>query len=193
MLTADRFVPSRRWLVLVPNAFTVLRLALAAWYPFVVDETARLVVIVVAGLSDLIDGFLARRFNLGTWIGAILDGTADKLFTLVVLAMFLVRGELLWWELLILLTRDLTVSAFVAYAAYRRAWDAFKDAGARPLGKLTTLAFFAFMVAVLAAPEWRDVAFIAAAGLSAASAIDYAIGYFAEARARPRVMDRKDA
>ncbi|NJN49797.1 MAG: CDP-alcohol phosphatidyltransferase family protein, partial [Alkalinema sp. RL_2_19] len=62
---------SRGWLILIPNLLTVLRLAATVAF-VVVDPRWWGWIILAAALSDYIDGVLARRFNLTSWIGALL-------------------------------------------------------------------------------------------------------------------------
>jgi cardiolipin synthase len=105
----------------VPNAITLLRVALVpvmlwlAWprpgrpigYP--VPATSALILI---GLSDVVDGFLARRFALSSRAGVILDATADKLAQVAVIGFFtLVVPRLPVWFLALLLARDLIVGS----------------------------------------------------------------------------------
>lgn len=112
-----------RWL---PNLITVLRILLiptfvwtAGWARAVVAEGSsatgpRILVVVVLlalGGSDLLDGWLARRFGLTTQTGAVLDAIADKLAQLVLLAFFTVAsgspfGRLPPWLLGVALVRD---------------------------------------------------------------------------------------
>ena len=65
-----------------PNLLTLLRIlavpffAIAVWYGHMVDACF---LFVAAGLTDVLDGYLARRFNQKPALGAILDPAADKL------------------------------------------------------------------------------------------------------------------
>jgi cardiolipin synthase len=70
---------SLRWL---PNAICVLRILLVAPFVFALlgrDYMLALVLIVVAGGSDALDGYLAKTFNWRTRLGSLLDPAADKL------------------------------------------------------------------------------------------------------------------
>lgn len=137
--------------LLVVNALTVLRLALAVAYPFVA-QPERLPVVVVAAASDLLDGVIARRFSGGSWIGGLLDAVADKLFLGVVLATAVVDGALDPRWLPALLARDVVVLAIAVYVAARGRWDAFRRMPSRPLGKATTAVLFALFVVLVIVP-----------------------------------------
>jgi cardiolipin synthase len=66
----------------IPNAICIARIVLVApLVAYIVDGryAAALVVLVVAGLSDGVDGFLAKRFGWQTRLGSLLDPAADKL------------------------------------------------------------------------------------------------------------------
>jgi cardiolipin synthase len=70
---------SFRW---IPNAICVVRILLVAplvWLLLEHDYAAALAVLVIAGLSDGIDGYLAKRFDWRTRLGGLLDPAADKL------------------------------------------------------------------------------------------------------------------
>jgi cardiolipin synthase len=63
----------------------------------------------VAGLSDLIDGFIARRFNLISRVGRFLDPTADKVLVISVYVLFLIKGIIPMWFGLLVLCRDMAL------------------------------------------------------------------------------------
>src|SRR5688572_5089393 len=68
----------------IPNVLSSMRLALAVAFPLLPIEW-RLPAMIVGGLSDWIDGLIARRYKAATSTGALLDAIADKAFTLSVL------------------------------------------------------------------------------------------------------------
>jgi CDP-diacylglycerol---glycerol-3-phosphate 3-phosphatidyltransferase len=101
----------------VANALTVLRLALV---PVCVAllvtggsaaRTAAFVAFAVASVTDLLDGELARRRNLITDFGKIADPIADKALTGSALVTLSALGELPWWVTIVILARELEVTA----------------------------------------------------------------------------------
>ena len=103
----------------VPNQITLLRLGILPFFLILIAyEHYRyaLLILVLAGLSDGIDGLLARRLNQKSAIGAYLDPIADKLLlssSFVILAM---EKQLAWWLTIMVLSRDimmLTVAAVI--------------------------------------------------------------------------------
>src|ERR1700704_652211 len=96
----------------VPNQITLLRLGFLPLFLILISyEHYRwaLAVLVVAGLSDGIDGLLARKLNQRSSLGAYLDPIADKLLlssSFVILAM---KKAIAWWLTIIVLSRDILI------------------------------------------------------------------------------------
>lgn len=89
-------VPLFLWLILVPKA----------------DGWA-IVVLAFAGISDYLDGKIARRFNQISRLGQILDPLADRLYILATLVGLLLRGIIPWWLVAALILRDLVLAVFL--------------------------------------------------------------------------------
>ena len=99
-----------------PNVVSIGRIALI---PVVVvllstDHTGMrwlaVVVFVVGALSDLADGYLARRHEMTTAVGAWLDPLSDKLFVIVPAAALTANGEFPWWATAVIVLREVAVS-----------------------------------------------------------------------------------
>lgn len=96
----------------IPNILTVIRILLIA--PFAVfvytqQYTEALIVFFIAGLSDGVDGFLARQFNWGSRFGAIADPLADKLLLMTAYVMLAWTEQIPLWLALLILGRDLGI------------------------------------------------------------------------------------
>lgn len=102
----------------IPNALTLLRIlavpffAIAVWYNHL---WAALIIFVAAGLTDLLDGWIARRFNQSSALGAILDPAADKLLmTTAFILMALPKDHLKFpipaWVAILSISRDVVIS-----------------------------------------------------------------------------------
>ncbi|HEY6421841.1 MAG TPA: CDP-alcohol phosphatidyltransferase family protein [Pseudonocardiaceae bacterium] len=105
--------PADRVLTL-PNALTLLRLAgvpLFLWLLLGPQHRDLLAVLVLAlsGLTDWLDGKLARLLNQSSRLGALLDPAVDRLYTLSTLLAFGVRDILPWWVIAVLVGRDLVL------------------------------------------------------------------------------------
>ena len=93
----------------VPNLLSVARLALVPvflWLLLNGDDVLALVVLAVATFTDLLDGFIARRFDQITRLGQLLDPAADRLFMLACLLGLAARDILPWWLALLIVARD---------------------------------------------------------------------------------------
>ncbi len=133
----------------LPNLISLIRLALvppAGWLILHQYFDAALALFFVAGASDAVDGFLARRFGWQTRLGGFLDPLADKLLILVCLGMLVLGGVLPWWLLLAVVARDAIIA--VGAGAYHWLVGPFE---ARPslLSKFNTLCQIAVVLAAL--------------------------------------------
>ena len=162
----------------LPNLLTVLRLGLAAVFPFAPPGWG-LAIVLAAGCSDVLDGWIARRFGATSVVGALLDGIADKAFVITVLGTLLGRGEIAWWQAGLVLVRDATVAVTFLYVLWRRAWEALPHMDARLPGKLTTTVLFAWFVALLAKPLEALIGplFVLGAAASVWAGVDYAVRF----------------
>lgn len=75
------------------------------------------VVVIIAGITDLLDGWLARRWNIETLLGKFLDPLADKLFLLVGLVMLMRLERVEAWLVIVLLSREFLITGLRAVAA----------------------------------------------------------------------------
>jgi cardiolipin synthase (CMP-forming) len=156
----------------IPNLLTVLRLVIALGFPMI-PVSWRLAAIVVGGLSDGIDGFIARRYHADTRVGAVLDAIADKVFTLSVLATLTMDGPIRAWQVPLLLARDIMVALLAAMVVVTRGWSSWKHVRPRLGGKLATAAVIGVMLVAVAAPAWTGWAVAPAAVLSVLAGLDY--------------------
>lgn len=102
----------------LPNFITLLRFPLAL--AFLQDNTLyRALAILLAMLSDGLDGYIARRYGKISRFGTFLDPLADKLFVLFVLGILLNEQKLLPWEAITMLCRDFSVLIFGVYLAFK--------------------------------------------------------------------------
>ena len=88
----------------IPNILSAIRIILVfvfVFVLFVLDEPVwAIIIFLVAGATDVVDGFLARRFNWITNLGKILDPLADKLMQCTVLVCFCIKGYIPLWFVL---------------------------------------------------------------------------------------------
>ncbi len=110
----------------VPNEITFLRLGFLPLFIILIHSEYykwALAVLILAGLTDGIDGLLARRLNQKSSLGAILDPIADKLLLSSSFFVLALKGKLHWWLTILVLSRDvliLTIAAvIIVVAGYR--------------------------------------------------------------------------
>lgn len=105
----------------VPNLITVVRILLAPVFIWMLlaDNGAHdalrwaaAVLFIIAIATDGIDGMIARRHNLVTDLGKILDPIADKILTGGALVGLSILGELPWWVTLVILVREIGITVF---------------------------------------------------------------------------------
>ncbi len=110
---------THRLLLWLPNLLTSLRIVLALPICLLIisdQYVAALWVALIAGISDGLDGWAARRLHVTSRFGAIADPLADKLMLGSAYLGFAIAGLLPWWVTLVVIGRDvLIVSGALAY------------------------------------------------------------------------------
>lgn len=142
----------RRALLASVNALSLSRIALAAAFPLVNGAAWRVSLVLIAAASDFLDGWIARRSNLATRWGAIVDPIADRLFVLTAITTHLVEGSLGVWQFYAMLARDVaTAIGFIVARAVP--WLRAVELRARLSGKVVTVLQLAALVALSVAPR----------------------------------------
>jgi len=121
----------------IPNMLTVLRLLLLpvfAWRYLAGDMPWAWAVCGVVVVSDLLDGFLARRLKQITSFGKLIDPLADKLGLLTALVCFGARGKLPWWVIALVLGKEALMIAGGVYALRKQVVVAAKGIGKAATG-----------------------------------------------------------
>jgi phosphatidylglycerophosphate synthase len=169
-------------LLAAPDAVTLARLPLAAAFILVGDTWVRPVVLAVAVVTDLLDGFLARRFG-GSRLGVALDPVADKLFMAAAFWVVLRRGLLHPLEIAGVLLRDVVaLLAFLTTVVRGRPTTLPARAG----GKAVTVGQVLTLVAFLAESDLVRPLAWATAAMSV-----YAIADYMRVGLAPRERERK--
>jgi len=144
----------------IPNSLTLMRIVLIPVFVIVFylptswSHTATAAIFTLAAITDWLDGYLARRLNQISKLGAFLDPVADKLMVAVVLVLLLERDPTPWLAApaAIIIGREITVSAL-------REWMAElgerKRVAVSGMGKIKTIAQMLALIFML----YRDPAF----------------------------------
>ena len=134
----------------IPNIITLGRILAV---PFIVWAIASnqmeiaFVIFIVAGVSDAVDGFLAKRFNMRSELGALLDPLADKALLVSIYMALGIWGAVPRWIVILVVSRDIMIVGAVIVS-----WLFGKPIPMKPLmvSKLNTVAQVTFAALVLA-------------------------------------------
>lgn len=128
----------------LPNFLSFLRIPLALLL-LQGNPMIRAAAIILAMVTDVLDGFLARKYRQTSRLGTLLDPVTDKLFVFVALVVFFQEGRLVWWQVLAFLCRDCSVLLFTLYLALRGELGKYRY-GAIWCGKMATALQFLLLV-----------------------------------------------
>lgn len=178
---ADPPSPSRLWNL--PNALTMLRLALVPVFGYLLlvdggdNATARwwaAFVFVVASITDLLDGAIARKRNLVTTFGKVADPIADKALTGVALLGLSYLGEMPWWVTIVILGREISITLTRFFVIRHGVIPASRGGKAKTVAQM--LAIFLYILPVtgaLATARWWIL--MIAVALTVLTGIDYVV------------------
>ena len=146
----------------LPNKLTILRVIMIPFFVFFLlcqggeNRTFRMIAVVlfiIASLTDLLDGKIARKYNMVTNFGKFMDPLADKLLVCSALICLIELGQLPAWMVIVIISREFIISGFrlvasdngvVIAASY---WGKFK----------TTFQMIAVILLILDIPALRLV------------------------------------
>ena len=174
---ASRAVPAP--LAHLPNALTILRLALipvfAAVYLAADDGSswAAGLIFGAAGVTDQIDGFLARRWRVESRFGTLADPLADRLMIDTAVILLWLEDKLPWYGALVILLRDVLL-----VGGYKLLVPRGYELNVSRLGKLATwLLYLSVGILIVAghATEWPLWLFWIALGLALVAAAQYVV------------------
>lgn len=157
----------------LPNKLTVARIVLAplflliALWEFPFHYAVSLMVFIAAALTDMFDGKIARARGLITNFGKFLDPLADKMLTTAAFLLFLAKGQMDVWALMLVLTREFMVTSVRLLAAKEgnviaaSMWGKTKTVAQfiAIIYQLTALEFSTWQTGILAAFELPDAVF----------------------------------
>src|SRR4051812_46196282 len=104
--------PIPGFIVTLPNLITVVRLVLVPtiiWLITAGEPRAAFWLFALAGIGDAVDGFLARRFDLRSRLGALLDPLADKVLLVTLYVVLAVMMEIPTWLAFMVVSRDILI------------------------------------------------------------------------------------
>ena len=108
----------------IPNILSAIRIVLVLVFVFVLflwdSPFWAIIVFLIAGATDVIDGFLARKFNWITNLGKVLDPLADKLMQCTVLICFCIKGLIPLWFVIPYFAKEIATLTIGAVVIKRR-------------------------------------------------------------------------
>ena len=147
-------MPSR--ILTVPNQLTFLRLAFLPVFLIAIEYERydlALGILVAAGVSDALDGVLARGLNQRTPLGAYLDPIADKLLLSSSYFILALKGKIAWWLTILVLGRDVLILVACAVILITVGYRPFPPS---IWGKATTFFEILLVVLVLVLAIWDN-------------------------------------
>jgi cardiolipin synthase len=134
----------------IPNIITLGRIILVPVIVWAISSAQMEIafsIFIIAGVSDAIDGFLAKRFNMTSELGALLDPLADKALLVSIYVALGIWGALPLWIVILVVSRDIMIVSAVIVS-----WLFDKPVPMKPLmvSKLNTVAQVALAALVLA-------------------------------------------
>jgi cardiolipin synthase (CMP-forming) len=143
----------------VPNLLSFLRIALVPVFLwFLLDEffLAAIAVLAFAGLTDFLDGYLARKLNQTTKLGKMLDPVADRLYIFATLLALSATGYVPWWLAGLVILRDLLMLVSLPVLAS----VGYRSLPVHYLGKASTFALLYSFPLLLMGKIFTEAAFI---------------------------------
>lgn len=136
----------------IPNILTIIRICLVPLYLFVfytVEKNALLyagLIYILAGVTDVLDGRIARKYNMISKLGAALDPLADKLMTFAVLISFTSANLIPSWVLLVLGIKEILmiIGGFILYIFMEK-----RVLPSNKYGKIATVSFYAAILSIV--------------------------------------------
>jgi len=140
----------------IPNLLTTIRFFLVPAFGYYVYERQYLLAVIIftiAGLTDILDGFIARKYNLITPWGKLADPAADKLMQLTALFMLNMQGKIPRAVVIIILVKEVTmiVGSFFLYSKNKVVVQA------NWYGKLSTVILYVAIVMILFNIPFHDI------------------------------------
>ena len=136
----------------VPNILTVLRFFLIPFTIYYLTQDkyiAAMIVLTISGLTDILDGTIARKFNLITNFGKLIDPLADKITQVSILGTLVVKNIIPLWILVVVLIKE---AAMVAGASFLYGKELVVSS--KWYGKASTVLFY---LAIVLSMIFRDL------------------------------------
>lgn len=151
----------------IPNILTVLRIFLAPVFPVVYlycsenSNIYALILFLIVGATDILDGYIARKYNFITVFGTAMDPLADKLMLIAVFIAFTMKQILPLWLVIFVITQELIMIFIGLYFYFKKEKYVIPS---NVFGKTATMMIFLAIIGILVAPEVKlfvDIVYVA--------------------------------
>lgn len=139
----------------VPNILTIVRfllIPLILYFIFTNQYVAAFIMLTVSGLTDVLDGIIARKFDCITNFGKLVDPLADKATQIAILVALTVQGIIPLWILIIVFVKEFGMIAGASFLYGKEI-----VVSSRWFGKLATVLFYIAIVCSLLISYWNNV------------------------------------
>lgn len=166
----------------IPNVLTLIRLLMVPVFQIVFGlegdrKTISAIIFILASITDVLDGYIARKYNMTTKTGQLLDPLADKLMQISAVAAMVFAKIVPLWFVLVLASKELLMIIGGIFLYTKKTF-----VKSNVFGKANTVVMFCAMVTLLisseTSPELRDIMLISAVITNAAAMISYVYAYF---------------
>lgn len=155
----EEFEITKSELLSIPNILCYIRLLLIPVFVILyikAEETSEYYfaafIVLIASFTDFLDGFIARKFDMVTEFGKLLDPIADKLMQFALLFVLLVQYKSMYILVIIFLVKEITM----AITGYKFLKKGKKLNGAKWFGKVATAVFYATMFTLILFPTLHE-------------------------------------
>ena len=167
----------KSWCKHIPNALTIVRFILI---PFIIVYIARdkyieaFIFLTISGLTDVLDGIIARKFNFITNFGKLIDPLADKMTQVSILVALALKDIIPMWILVIVFIKE-----FVMVSGASFLYGKELVVSSKWYGKLSTVLFYVAIVSSFAIRYWNAIALAPGNSVAALPEFDIYIYYLA--------------
>lgn len=165
------------WCKHIPNALTILRFILIPFivYYIVKDQYIEaFIYLTISGLTDVLDGCIARKFNFITNFGKLIDPLADKTTQIAILVTLSLKNIIPMWILVIVFIKEF---AMISGASFLYGKELVVSS--KWFGKLATVLFYLAIVSSFAIKYWNSIALTPENSVAALPQFDIYLYYLA--------------
>ncbi|WP_068777429.1 CDP-alcohol phosphatidyltransferase family protein [Paenibacillus sp. FJAT-26967] len=176
----------------LPNLLTLSRFFLIPVYLYIFYEgytKVAFLIVVLAGITDIVDGYIARKRNLVTQLGIMLDPLADKLMMIAVIISLLSSGMIPWLAAVAFFIRDIGMIVGSAFFHFRGK----NTLPANAMGKLTTVLYYLAVLLIIFRIPYATEYLIAVILFSFVTSIIYVVQFAAANPGKKELLREQSA